>query len=686
MLALAMVLAACWGVLQLAVLGSASRSLRIGTLLLAVAVGAYGCGVAVLTVQFILTRVWAAAVPGVGVADAVRAASYTVDPVVEEIAKILPLLAAALWWRTRGQWGITDHTVAGAGIGAGFGLLEALLRFGDDADRAVAVDGGWLLPLSLSPPFVPSPGLAVTSWLPAPVSSELFGFAAEAGTNQHLVWSAVAGFGVGVLVRVRGPWRVLGVVPTVLVSADHAAGNYDVVVSQGTLLGDAVTAPFRWAEPALGLWALLALAAAVVLDLRRVQASREAHPEVLLAAESPAVLGEWPEAARYATLRSPWAAFVAWRFVLTRRAALNAAAPGGSGGGRAGALVSDVADARVRLDVTRTPAAWQGIGLRSALRMSRSRPRTGALLRRFWPVLVWLVLLTPGYLYYGVGTTPLTAGAQDLLVSPAVLPVLLVLLVAGLGWTAWQTIVAVRALPAAARLALAEPAVRVAARLAVGAGAVVAGVVVGAAALRGAEGDDRVIRNAHALDAVSDLLLVGGIALLLAALVFFPPVAAVAVAGGGVILVPTLTSGFVALGTLGVGGILLSQAAEGASTRGRGSGGGGPSGGRVPDIPQQPPRPQPRVRHWKLRNIVDNLWHGSTRSDRIGDGTTMAALRNEIRTGRPTQGTFHRDKVERELRALKNWLRQYEKSASEPDVDWARKLRRELESLLREAS
>jgi hypothetical protein len=393
-----------------------------------------------------------------------------------------------------------------------FGLLEALLRFGDDADRAVAVEGGWLLPLSLSPPFVPSPGLAVTSWLPAPVSSELFAFAAEVGTNQHLVWSAVAGFGVGVLVRVRRPWRVLGVVPTMLVSADHAAGNYEIVVSRGTLLGDVVTAPFRWAEPALGLWALLALAAAVLLDLRRAQAARAAHPSVLLAGESPAALGEWPAAARYATLRSPWAAFVAWRFVLARRAALNAAAPGGSGDGRAGPLVSDVTDVRVRLDVTRSPAAWQGIGLRSVLPVRGSGLRTGALLRRFWPVIVWLVLLTPAYLYYGVGTTPLTAEAQDLLATPSVLPALLVLLAAGLGWTAWQTIAAARALPPTARLALAEPTVRVVARLTVGAGAVVAGIVVGAAALRGAEGDDRVIRNTHVLDAVSDLLLVGGIA------------------------------------------------------------------------------------------------------------------------------------------------------------------------------
>jgi hypothetical protein len=170
--------------------------------------------------------------------------------------------------------------------------------------------------------------------------------------------------------------------------------------------------------------------------------------------------------------------------------------------------------------------------------------------------------------------------------------------------------------------------------------------------------------------------------------VFFPPVAAVAVAGGGgVILVPTLTSGFVVLGTLGVGGILLSQAAEGAGARAPGSGSSGrsspgPGGGRVPDIPQQPPRPQPRVRHWRLRNIVDNLWHGSTRPDRIGDGTTMAALRNEIRTGRPTQGKFHRAKAQRELRALQRWLDRFGSTSSREDRLAARRLQAELENLL----
>lgn len=84
--------------------------------------------------------------------------------------------------------------------------------------------------------------------------------------------------------------------------------------------------------------------------------------------------------------------------------------------------------------------------------------------------------------------------------------------------------------------------------------------------LQGGAPDQAVIRNFHVLDALSSMLLVGGIALTLAAFVFFPPsigLAAVVTSAGAMVLVPTATmsGAFVTTATLGLAGVMLSQAA-----------------------------------------------------------------------------------------------------------------------------
>jgi hypothetical protein len=76
-------------------------------------------------------------------------------------------------------------------------------------------------------------------------------------------------------------------------------------------------------------------------------------------------------------------------------------------------------------------------------------------------------------------------------------------------------------------------------------------------------------------------------------------------------------------------------------------------------MPQTPPRPKPQVRDWKLRRIVDNLWKGDRQPNHVGDGTTMDAVRNELRTGRPTEGKYHTEKARTELRALQRWIDRY---------------------------
>jgi RsiW-degrading membrane proteinase PrsW (M82 family) len=120
-----MVFATCYGVMQLAVLGSAARSVRLSTLLLATATGCYACGLVALIGEIGYTRTVAAST-GDPLYQVVTRASYTIDPVIEEIAKVIPLIVMAVLIRRFGrQWGLTDFLLVGAAVGAGFAFLEA---------------------------------------------------------------------------------------------------------------------------------------------------------------------------------------------------------------------------------------------------------------------------------------------------------------------------------------------------------------------------------------------------------------------------------------------------------------------------------------------------------------------------------------------------------------------------------
>jgi PrsW family intramembrane metalloprotease len=317
-----MVFAACWGVVQLAMLGSAARSLRVGTLLLAVGAGVYGCGVLAVIVEYAWTHV-RANVTGVPIYQVVATGSYTVDPFVEEIAKVVPLLLLAWGARARLQRGLTDYLLLGAATGAGFGLAEAVMRFGTRAGTAVRMPGGWVLPISLSPPTVPTPVAAVGSWLPAPSGGDgLLSLSVGSGTNLHLAWSALAGLGVGLAVRGRGPVRLLGPLLVVLVGADHAAYNFDAHHPGDTGLGGHFAAPLVAAQPLLWLWPLLALAVAVTLDLRWLRRACGLAPDLRLRREHEGTAPATLRLARYTLLGLPWTPLIIARFTLLRRAAL----------------------------------------------------------------------------------------------------------------------------------------------------------------------------------------------------------------------------------------------------------------------------------------------------------------------------------------------------------------------------
>ena len=92
--------------------------------------------------------------------------------------------------------------------------------------------------------------------------------------------------------------------------------------------------------------------------------------------------------------------------------------------------------------------------------------------------------------------------------------------------------------------------------------------------------------------------------------------------------------------------------------------------------------PKPSVADTKLKNIVNDLYKGTTNPNRVGTGTTADAVRNERITGKPTQGIWHATKANEYSKGLRNWL-QKNPSASARDRMVAQSLLDDLEDALR---
>lgn len=67
--------------------------------------------------------------------------------------------------------------------------------------------------------------------------------------------------------------------------------------------------------------------------------------------------------------------------------------------------------------------------------------------------------------------------------------------------------------------------------------------------------------------------------------------------------------------------------------------------------------PTPQVGSQGLQNHIDALYKGTTNPNRVGNGTTMDAIRNELATGVPTPGRMHSIKGQERLNGLNKWLR-----------------------------
>lgn len=102
---------------------------------------------------------------------------------------------------------------------------------------------------------------------------------------------------------------------------------------------------------------------------------------------------------------------------------------------------------------------------------------------------------------------------------------------------------------------------------------------------------------------------------------------------------------------------------------------------RAPSGPPLAARPTPHVSDQKLSNYVDQLFKGTKNPRRVGDGTTMDAIRHELASGRPTHDTFHLIKGTEILRGLTRWLRK-NPDASPEDRAIARSMADELKDVL----
>ncbi|WP_040422169.1 hypothetical protein [Actinopolymorpha alba] len=86
------------------------------------------------------------------------------------------------------------------------------------------------------------------------------------------------------------------------------------------------------------------------------------------------------------------------------------------------------------------------------------------------------------------------------------------------------------------------------------------------------------------------------------------------------------------------------------------------------DIPKRPPPPKPNATNPRLKNIIDNLWKHAGKPGTAGDGTTFDALRNELLTGRPSNGIFHMQKAIESMRGLQKIIDNPSTSAADRQI------------------
>lgn len=312
---------------QVFALASGARAISWRPWLLAFVAGMSVSFVLALAAETAVLMLQTADSPRGAVQSAIRAASYSYDPAIEELCKVAPLLALAAIPRLRRALGLTDMVVLAAALGAGFAFAETALDF--DAGFAAAdwTEHYFVLPAGFFNGLaVPDPWAASTSWLPNAATFVKSTTHPQGATHYHVTYSLFAGLGVAVLLKSPKTWWVW--LPALgYAGLDHAGFNASAARID---LPFALTPILQSLRPFDGLLALAAMIGVSIADTRSRRRALPSHPALgLSAGEKP----EWQMLANLmlANIRKPAALSALWRFVRTRRAWLTAAQSGETG-------------------------------------------------------------------------------------------------------------------------------------------------------------------------------------------------------------------------------------------------------------------------------------------------------------------------------------------------------------------
>ncbi|MFI6084199.1 DUF6531 domain-containing protein [Streptomyces sp. NPDC051217] len=455
-----------------------ARTVGWPTVLLAFGVGAYGCGVFSVLIETLVTRQVAAA-DETSMRTVMDTVMWTTAPTAEELLKIAPLALAAWALRGRVQWGVTDFVVLGGAVGAGFGLLEAVLQFAFAPDvqvRPIEAAGGWSVATRLfTAPFVSGFPELLGHWLPGSVGTlELGSATVTVPVDNHVVWSALGGLSVGLIVCGHRWWvRVAGLLPLLAAIGLHTAVNYIAALPNPN------GAPREWYDRiiASGLWLVLGcLVVAVVWDVRTRRAGRSREPGVWLRTEREGG-GSVTSLLNYALLRAPWTTLIALRHARRRRTLFHITTHPRARPEHVTALRDELAAVTAELDATSDPAAWRGTSVREAWR--RLRARGGGRLPWWEKVLLvlGLLLLIPSALLAATFAFEGTEDLEEYFTEGQGWQLLVGCGAAALLLAAFRLVMTWRSLPRTRALPPAEPYAAALLRLAVVAGGLCAGLL-----------------------------------------------------------------------------------------------------------------------------------------------------------------------------------------------------------------
>ena len=268
--------------------------------------------------------------------ELVEWAGWTIDPFIEEVVRLLPLIVVlALLARARQQWSMSDLVVLGAGVGSGFRLAEHLARHGEEVRgpfAEVANDSGLVLGLAglQGTLIIPYPWTWVRQWFPEGVQIEWFGLLRSpiGSYNVIAIWGTLGGLALAAWLpasRVGGFTRLHAVATGALLvgfaGLAHAQVNADL--SSDDWVVPALAVP-RWMEPQYWAWPLVVAAVAMAADwsVGRAARSSRAVAAVRVASGSSDVLA----LGRLALQQPRVSVAGVWSFVLARRALVNALA------------------------------------------------------------------------------------------------------------------------------------------------------------------------------------------------------------------------------------------------------------------------------------------------------------------------------------------------------------------------